>query len=276
MGECVGQYFITDEGLIPCASLDEKSLYKGLSLYEVIRVIDGVPLFVEDHISRLFESSKASSLNIRYTPGEIIASVHTLIDTNRCDYGNIKIVISYPDTRTGVFFAFFIRHYYPTPEQYASGVRAILYPAERENPTVKVININLRTIVYNAIILQGAYEALLVNAGGFITEGSRSNFFVIRKGTVITAPDSHVLPGISRKYILTLCDQKKIPVTFDLVHNEDLTMVDAAFLSGTSPGVLPLAQVAEHRYATDNRILRSIMKEYDTLIHTYVKQYKQR
>lgn len=276
MGECIQKIFLTDEGALPCSTFDEQWVYEGTSLYEVIRVMDGVPVFIDDHIERLFYSGRSASLEIWHTRTELKENVHYLMKQNHCYQGNVKLVFHYPEPfeqASRRFLAYFIPHYYPTREQYRKGVRAITYPAVRENPMAKLVNKNLRLEVYHSIIERGAYEAILVNPQGFLTEGSRSNFFAIRKNILITAPDEYVLPGISRKYILQLCREKKIRVSLSLVHRNKLAGMDGAFISGTSPKVLPLSGIDDHHFPAQHPLIQELMKAYDTLIRNYILTY---
>ena len=101
-----------------------------------------------------------------------------------------------------------------------------------------MINHKLRSSIYHKLILEGGYEALLVNEENQITEGSRSNIFFLKGDTLTTAPDDKILNGITRKYILDICQDNKIKVKFMCVPVDSLQDYDAVFMTGTSPMVL--------------------------------------
>ena len=71
-------------------------------------------------------------------------------------------------------------HSYPSKEYYKKGVKVILYYGERENPNLKVVSTAFRAKVAEKMKEANAHEALLVDRHGFITEGSKSNFFGIK------------------------------------------------------------------------------------------------
>ncbi len=102
----------------------------------------------------------------------------------------------------------------------------------------KLLIINFRSSIYHKLILEGGYEALLVNEENQITEGSRSNIFFLKGNTLSTAPDETILNGITRKYILDICRTNKIKVRFMCVPVDSLQDYDAVFMTGTSPMVL--------------------------------------
>lgn len=150
----------------------------------------------------------------------------------------------------------------------------MLYMAERQNPTAKLLNMGLRLEVYKAVIESGVYEALLVNRQGQITEGSRSNVFFIRNGKIITAPDQMVLKGISRKYVLQFLEKEGIPVRMEPLHLDELEKAEAAFLTGTSPKVLPVNRVRNQSFTTGHPLLAAAMKGYDRAVDDYIEKHK--
>jgi len=137
------------------------------------------------------------------------------------------------------FLVYFIESSYPTEKQYRNGVKGVLFFAERKDPESKVINHKLKSDVYHKLILEGGYEAILVNENNLITEGSKSNIFFLRGETLVTAPDNFVLSGITRKQILEICIENKISVEFSFVKVDDIKKYEGVFMTGTSPMVLP-------------------------------------
>ena len=106
----------------------------------------------------------------------------------------------------------------------------------------------------------------LVNRDGIITEGSRSNVFFVKNGEVYTSPTDTVLPGVTRTVIIRILEDAGIPLHYSAIKQEELSGFDAAFISGTSPKVLPVANIGDIAYDVDNPVLRSLMARYDILI----------
>ena len=84
-----------------------------------------------------------------------------------------------------------------------------LYFGERENPNAKIINLSFREKVNKKIREKNAYEAILVDRKGYITEGSKSNIFMIKDNMLLTSPVKAVLPGVTRGEIIDIAEEVK-------------------------------------------------------------------
>ncbi|MFU0823695.1 aminotransferase class IV [Clostridium sp.] len=270
MSECYSDKFIINGYIKEKYEFDEKFLYEGKSLYEVIRIIKGVPLFLEDHLKRLYKSAETTNLEIWLKKEEIEKSIKELSKINNIENGNVKIIFNYNKNNERNFLCYFIKAKYPSKEMYEKGVKTSLYQAERENPTAKVINTNLREAADRIIQETGVYEVILVNKDGYITEGSRSNIFMIKNNSVYTAPVCEVLPGITRDYIIKACRNLGYEVIEERIHYKDIENIQGLFISGTSPKVLPVAQVENKKFDAKNKIVIEIMKEYDRILEEYI------
>ena len=153
--------------------------------------------------------------------------------------------------------------HYPSPKQYAEGVRTGLFEGERKNPNIKMMDQALRDATNAAIRERSLYEVILVDRNGQITEGSRSNVFFIKDGEVYTSPLHQVLPGITRGKIIEILNGKGITVHEEPIAASDIASFDAAFISGTSPKVLPIAQMEDASYDVNDPLLRDLMNWYD-------------
>ncbi len=259
----IGNYFIKDGIAAEIKSFSPSVLQESETVYEVIRIIGGVPLFWKDHLSRFFESLVKTQRRYAFGSETIMNCIKKLIKINQINNGNIQFLIS-GDTRS--FFAFEIKSCYPTKNDYLKGVRSGIYSAERSNPTAKVIKQDLRRSVNQIIDKKGWYEALLVDNNGFITEGSKSNAFFIEDDTVFTSPTECVLPGITRKYVIEACEKENIKIQELQLCVNKLAMINAAFITGTSPKVLPVCSIDKWDYDVNNPILQRIMRRYNEIL----------
>ena len=237
MNECYGKKFILNGELHPSDHFDNSLVYEGDSIYEVIRMIKGNPVFFNDHMERLESSIRIRQKEALAKTGDLRKGIIRLVKTEKKKDINLKIVFNYNQDFAN-YLIYFIEPIYPSEEHYRKGVKGILFYAERKDPESKVINHKLRSSIYHKLILEGGYEALLVNEENQITEGSRSNIFFLKGDTLVTAPDNKVLNGITRKYLLDICRDNKIRVKFTCVPVDSMQDYDAAFMTGTSPMVL--------------------------------------
>jgi branched-chain amino acid aminotransferase len=91
---------------------------------------------------------------------------------------------------------------------------------------------------------KGADDAILLNTAGKVAEGSGCNLFIVRNGTLITAPiTSDILEGITRRTFIKFAQDEGIPVEAREVDRSELYIADEAFFCGTGVQVAPIASI---------------------------------
>ncbi len=164
----------------------------------------------------------------------------------------------------------FLPHSYPNPVQYFEGVDLVSIVVERENPQAKVKNTEARAKANQLLTESGAYEALLVNQQGWVTEGSRSNIFMIKNQTVYSAPDEMILSGISRLHVLEVMQLLDIPFKKEPFTLERIYHAEAVILCGTSPGVIPVRRIDSIKYPTQHELVKRIMIGFNDRVTNYL------
>lgn len=263
-------YLFVNSDLIKCSSVNIET--KGIkNIYEVFRVISGSPLFVDDHLKRLKHSLNKTGIDYSHnTIEEIKDYVLQLCDKNNKYFGNIELRITISENGEINRFLGFITHYYPEPVHYIEGVKVDYIEAVRDNPTVKLKYTNTREKANLFLNENKQYEVLLANDSNALTEGSRSNLFFIKDNTIYTAPDELVLCGVTRLNVIRLLKKMHYKIVYKAVKVTDINTYDAAFLCGTSPGVLPLASIRDVKFDVRNSILRNIILHHNDQISSYV------
>ncbi|HHY77813.1 MAG TPA: aminotransferase class IV [Clostridiales bacterium] len=244
-------------------------------VYEVIRVIDGIPLFLEEHSERLIKSSDMVGMDISDLIHKIESDVKKLIEINNKPYKNLKIIVFKDTSEKLNYYMYFIKSYYPEPELYKKGINTILFKASRKNPNAKVQNLQLREAINKELEKSGAYEALLLNEYDNITEGSKSNVFFIKNDILYTPPRQDILLGVTRTRILQLAGKLGIKIVEESIHKSFLNQCHGLFITGTSPKVLPISRVDSLVFdSANNEIIQRLMKAYDKLIEDYINTHK--
>jgi branched-chain amino acid aminotransferase len=234
-------------------------------VYEVLRVVNGVPIFTKDHILRLFHSAQIAEKQIGFTESEIQNLLMVLIAKNEVRNGNLLISFK---TNLKIFF---IPHDYPSEEMYEQGVECGVLEAERKNPNAKVFQTQVREKANNLIAENGYFEVALVDYLGRITEGSRSNLFFVKGDRIITSPGKDVLLGITRKKIIQLAKDLNISFFEKEILYKEISTFDALFITGTSPKILPVRKVANLEFNVQNEVVQLLVKSFDSLINEYIK-----
>ncbi len=259
-------YFVFDDEIKPVSQFVPAENKGGI--YEVLRVINGVPLFLEDHLKRFFYSAQLAGKIIRFSESQIRSFLHELIVRNHIAEGNVLISCKIH------LKAFFISHKYPTPEMYHKGVNCGILKAERDNPNAKVFQTTVRQQADQLLAENSFYEVLLVDHNGFVTEGSRSNVFFVAGDKIFTAPGNQVLLGITRQKAIETARNLQTEVIEKQIHFTEIGQFDAAFITGTSPKILPIRQIDNGTFNAKNEKVGRLMQGYNQLIEEYIRLNK--
>jgi branched-chain amino acid aminotransferase len=275
MQECVANVCFHNGHTERYEQFDLRWVYEGESLYEVLKIEEGIPLFLEDHLERLHHTALLRRMALPAGQQTIAEDIYSYIREINLRQGNLKVVINKPEEiKEHVHYLIYqIGHHYPSEEMYGDGVNCLIHFAERSQPMAKVINHRLRNTIYKRLIETAHYEALLVNRQGQITEGSRSNVFFVRNNEIYTAPDHLVLPGISRAKVLDICRNQQIPLHVEPVMFADLPLCDAAFLTGTSIRILPVSSIDDITFTSRHTIPGVLMSAYRDMVNRYIRQH---
>lgn len=240
-------------------------------VYEVIRIIKGVPLFMEDHYTRMFKSLNLLAKNLTVSQEEMRNEIQKLAMECNLRNFNAKVMV-YPTGEIQNILLYVSRSNYPSREEICAGVPVSLLHCERVNPNAKVLNLQYKEKVSKKINEDKVFEVLLVNLENYITEGSRSNVFFIKDGKAYTAPGEFVLKGITRQYVFDACRRAGVEVVEKLLDVGELKEVEGAFLSGTSIKVLPVSSIDEIRYdSSNNPLITAIRDQFEGIINKYIE-----
>lgn len=272
-----GKFMVLNGRVVPCTTFDFNTISDSPSVYEVLRVMQGKPLFLEDHMDRLENSMKFLCDNFSVSYGDTARQILQLSQANQTMTGNVKLIVSCgekPENQESrQIIICFIPHHYPTPGEYELGISMQTLELERPNPNAKFINIDVTKKVNELKRKTGVDEVLLVNHEGEITEGSKSNIFFVRDDKVITPPKKLVLPGITREKIIESCKLQRIKLVEQNVKKKDLENVSGAFITGTSPKVMPVRQIDDLKFRTDHPLIRQIKNQYDQMINAHLSEF---
>lgn len=272
MHDFIGHIFISD-GEVKSLSAWNDEIFNGHSvIYEVIRVEEGISLFFDDYYERLKNSFLLVNKKLIYSYNYLVNTIYNLFEINKYTNGPIKLLFRYDEPAH--FVAYLMKPYVPTLEEYNTGVHTMLLYKERLNPNAKVWNQQMRNHTIMELKKARAFEGILVNEKGFITEGSRSNVFFIKEGIVYTTPDDLILPGVTRKKVLQLCGSKGIALKWKKIHSSEISSYESAFLTGTSRKVLPVKSIDTTYFSVDNDIMSRIITEFEKLVTDYISQAK--
>ena len=245
--------------------------------YESIRIREGTLIFFEDHMLRLYESIAAKEAFL-FDAEKVYTDAQQLIqDPEKPVWnGNLRVIV----TKTKVLLYLSAMK---TPDEsfYTEGVPASLLNWQRKSPQVKIFHDDYKSAVAEAFTKNtphgSPYEILLQNPKQEITEGSRSNFFVLVGDTVYSPPEDLILTGITRKYVkraLLQADLKLEIKTFtfpELCLLRDQGKNPILFLTSSPFDVLPVKNIDEELFTPGkNENLEKIQKIYHNIVENYI------
>ena len=211
------------------------------SVYESVRVEDGRPVHLSDHLERLKASCSMIKLTHPFTDEIITSSLHALIEHDKIVYAPCRILIV-----GGPEPLFFITYTEPEsfPESYyTEGVPAILYYGERFLPEAKTSNLLMQYLASIEAKNNGAFEALLVNRKREVLEGVRSNVYGLYGNRIYTAADGTVLSGITRISVIKAAESLGYEIIYTPPTDTNIHMFDAIFISSTPFGIIPISRI---------------------------------
>lgn len=254
--------------------MQDRSYLLGDGLFETILVHRGKPVFLTEHLNRLYRSS--GFLGYKLPSADALGSAaKDVIAANGLEEGSLRINVS-PAKSDGLLaandsplnIAITCRRGIPYGQDlYERGFFAIVAKSTRRNHLSplsrhKTTNFLDSVLARKEAVTAGADEALLLNTSGFLAEGTVSNLFLVAGKEVLTPRVSDgALLGIVRAKVKSICRKLNIPLRETSLPPEALKKADEAFLTNSLLGIMPLAKV-DNRFFNTHEITLQLADEY--------------
>jgi branched-chain amino acid aminotransferase len=272
-------------------------LHYGTGVFEGERCYDtaqGPAIFRHrDHLRRLFQSAELYYMPIPYTLEELRSATHELIAANELRECYIRPIafrgygqmgLNPLDAPVEVSIAVWPWGAYLGDDSKDRGVRAKVSSWRRISsdsliPHAKASGQYLNSVLAKIESVKGGYEeAILLDAQGFVSEGSGENIYAVRDGKVITPPQTAgILDGINRRSIIQIADDLGIPLVERNLARAELTLADEVFMSGTAAEMVGICEVDDHRIGDGQPgpITRQIQQVFDDALHGRSPRYQE-
>lgn len=238
------------------------TLHYGLGIFEGIRCYKtskGSAIFrLQEHIDRLFDSSRILQVEIPYTPEEISKAIIETVKVNKLPGCYIRPIVYIGDGAMGIYpkdnpikvaIAVWPWGAYLGEEGIKNGIRVKISSFTRHHVNVTMTKSKTCGNYVNSLLAKkeaiscGYDEALLLDTHGYVSEGSGQNIFIVRKGVLKTAPLPSVLEGITRNSVIEMAQNEGIKVIEENFTRDELYISDEAFLTGTASEITPIREV---------------------------------
>jgi branched-chain amino acid aminotransferase len=236
---------------------DHGFLY-GDGIFEGIRIYNGNIFKCKEHLNRLYDSAKSIMLDIPLSYEEMEQALIESVNKNGLRNGYIRLVVSRGDGNLGldprrcpkanvIIIVEQLAIY--SEDDYRNGLKIVSVSTRRNipdalNPKIKSLNYLNNILVKIQANLAGVGEALMLNAQGYVAEGSGDNIFIVKNG-VLTTPPSYVgaLEGITRGAIIELSHKLGYQIKEEPFALHDVYVADEVFLTGTAAEVIAVREV---------------------------------
>lgn len=232
-------------------------------------------LYLDAHIARTVQSLQLLGWDYQLDESLLRNALHEVCTAYPLPNSRVRFdVLAEPPTHLGTDSRLLIG-LIPFPgvpaSYYEQGVAVDFAPAlHRENPLAKtaVFAQARRQLAATAAI----YEYLLLNEKGQILEGTGSNFYGVRNNVLYTAGEG-VLEGITRKIILDQATKLGIPICYEAIHRDEISLLDEAGISSSSRALLPVVSIAGQVVGNGRPgpICRKILTAYNNFVSQQIR-----
>ena len=253
---------ITDDKHAVISVFDHGFLY-GEGVYETLRTYRQRPFLLDRHLRRLRNSAGMMALEVPMADEDLQQRIAATVERARplspegtewyirllLTRGIGELTYDPAATPTPTVIVIVKPHVDPAPELYAKGVTTIVSSIVRNHPGTVNPMIKSNNLINNALAMQegfkhGAFEVIMRNYRGELTECSMSNLFIVRSGSALTPPlTAGLLPGITREFLFEIGASAGVRVREATLHDADLYGADEAFLTGTTREIMPIVMV---------------------------------
>ena len=276
-----GSFYLRDDAKI---SVFDSGFLLGDGIWEGIRLVKNEWLFIDEHIDRLFEGCLAIDITLDLSRDEIKEAIlETQKINNMSDSAHARVMITRGDkikpfqqpslSTSGINFVIIMEHSAESPN--SNGIKLVTVPQVRGLPMSQDPKLNSHSKL-NCIIAciqankAGGDEALMLDPYGFVNTTNSCNFFIVKNNEVWTSTGNYCMNGITRKKVIELCSDNKIPIyekNFSLV---DVYSAQEAFITGTLGSLTQVISIDERSIGSPDEgwpITSKLRQAYKKLIN---------
>ena len=276
-----GSFYLRDDAKI---SVFDSGFLLGDGIWEGIRLVKNEWLFIDEHIDRLFEGCLAVDITLDLSRDEIKEAIlETQKINNMTDSAHARVMITRGDkikpfqqpslSTSGINFIIIMEHSSESPN--LNGIKLVTVPQVRGLPMSQDPKLNSHSKL-NCIIAciqankAGGDEALMLDPYGFVNTTNSCNFFIVKNNEVWTSTGDYCMNGITRKKVIELCSEHKIPIyekNFSLV---DVYSAQEAFITGTLGSLTQVISIDERSIGSPDEgwpITSKLRQAYKKLIN---------
>ncbi|HFC8501464.1 TPA: branched-chain amino acid transaminase [Neisseria oralis] len=271
------------------------TLHYGMGVFEGVRAYetpDGPAIFrLQDHTKRLFNSAKIVGMQLPFTEEQINRAHIDVVKANNLAscyfrpmayYGSGKLGVAPKQDDVQVILAAWAWGAYLGEEGMRKGIRVRVSSFTRHHPNVTMIKAKANGNYMNSIMANteatrdGYDEAILLDAQGYVAEGSGENIFTVRDGVLYTPALDVALDGITRRSVIAIASEMGLKVVEKRLTRDELYVADEVFFTGTAAEVTPIREIDGRQIGIGERgpITAEIQQRYFDIVQGKNLKYR--
>ena len=245
-------------------SLFTHALHYGSGAFEGIRAYKqksggGAVFRLKEHLERLHESAKILGFQLVYSVEELTAATLAICKANHFEECYVRPILFVADGPLGVNpgatppidVAILTWEWgsYLGDQGKSQGARLKISSFIRPHVNSSMTKGKITGQYINGVLAKreaiglGFDEALMLDAEGYITEGSGENVFMIKGGVIKTTPLTSILNGITRGSVIQYLVSNGHKLVETRFTRDELWCADEVFLTGTAAEVTPVREI---------------------------------
>jgi branched-chain amino acid aminotransferase len=272
------------------------TLHYGMGVFEGVRAYhaeQGTAIFrLQEHTDRLFRSAHILNMPMPFDRETLNQAQKKAVRENNldsayirpmCFYGSEGMGLRADNLRVHCMVAAWEWGAYLGAENMEKGIRIRVSSFTRHHVNITMCRAKANGNYMNSMLAlqealhDGYDEALLLDAEGYVMEGSGENIFIVRDGIIYTPDLTSALDGITRKTVIELAEEMGYRVVEKRITRDEVYIADEAFFTGTAAEVTPIREVDNRPIGSGTRgpITERLQKNYFDLVHGRLDSHRE-
>ena len=250
------ELFKRDEAKI---SVFDSGYLVGDGVWEAMRLHDGVLVFQEDHLNRLWQSAKTVGMSLPFSKDQLLERIWSVLNANSMkDNVHVRVMVTRGIKKTpsqdprltisGPNVVIIPEYKKASEASKEKGITLFTSTVRRGSPDYLDPRLNCHSKLHEVQALiqaieAGADEALMLDVNGFISTCNATNFFIVTDGEVWTSTSKYCMNGITRGKVIEACNRNGIVCKEKDFSLFDVYGADEAFVTGTFGGLTPVVKI---------------------------------
>jgi len=270
------------------------TLHYGMGVFEGVRAYmteQGTAIFrLQAHTDRLFDSAQIMMMDMPFDKDTINEAQRAAVRENKldtayirpmCFYGSEGMGLRADNLKVHVIVAAWEWGAYLGQENLERGIRIKTSSFTRHHVNISMCKAKANghyinsMLALNEALTDGYDEAMLLDAEGYVAEGSGENIFIVRDNIIYTPDLTSALNGITRNTIFRLATDAGYEIREKRITRDEVYIADEVFFTGTAAEVTPVREVDNRTIGNGGRghVTETLQTLYFDVVHGRLERH---